>query len=140
MKENILIVDDAEFSRGVMKQALLNAGFDNIIEASTADEARKLVTNNDIDLTILDIMLPDNSDLKLLYEILAIKKNARVAVISAINKPEITREALLAGARGFITKPFNESDFLCKVRMALEDWKKGTKQVEKLVLFPKFFL
>ena len=44
-----------------------------------------------------------------------------VAVISAINKPEITREALLAGARGFITKPFNESDFLCKVRMALED-------------------
>ncbi len=121
MKENILIVDDAEFSRGVMKQALLNAGFDNIIEATTADEARKLVANNDIDLTILDIMLPDNSDLKLLYEILAIKKDARVAVISAINKPEITREALLAGARGFIAKPFNESDFLCKVRMALED-------------------
>ena len=121
MKEIILIVDDAEFSRSVMKQALLNAGFDNIIEATTADEARRIVANSDIDLTILDIMLPDNSDLKLLYEILAIKKGAKVAVISAINKPEITREALLAGARGFITKPFNETDFLCKVRMALED-------------------
>ncbi|MBQ6935669.1 MAG: response regulator [Clostridia bacterium] len=121
MKENILIVDDAEFSRSVMRQALLNAGFDNIIEATTAEEARKLVASKEIDLTILDIMLPDNNDLKLLYEILAINKEAKVAVISAINKPEITREALLAGARGFITKPFNETDFLCKVRMALED-------------------
>ena len=121
MNETILIVDDAEFSRTVMKQALFNAGFDNILEATTAEETRKIFESESPDLTVLDIMLPDNSDLKLLYEILAIKKNARVAVISAINKPEITREALLEGARGFITKPFNESDFLCKVRMALED-------------------
>ena len=76
MKENILVVDDAEFSRSVMKQALLNAGFDNIIEATTADEARKIIADSDIDLTVLDIMLPDNSDLKLLYELLAIKKEA----------------------------------------------------------------
>lgn len=121
MNENILIVDDAEFSRGVMKQALLNAGFDNILEATTAEEARSILAQGKIDLTILDIMLPDSNDLKLLHELLAIKKDARIVVISAINKPEITREALLTGARGFITKPFNESDFLCKVRMALED-------------------
>lgn len=121
MKEKILIVDDAEFSRGVMKQSLLNAGFDDIYEASCASEARHFLEEKCPDLTILDIMLPDNSDLKLLHELLAIKKDARIVVISAINKPEITREALITGARGFITKPFNESDFLCKVRMALED-------------------
>ena len=109
MNETVLIVDDAEFSRSVMKQALFNAGFDNILEATTAEETRKIFANNCPDLTVLDIMLPDNFDLKLLYELLA------------INKPEITREALLAGARGFITKPFNEVDFLCKVKMALED-------------------
>jgi two-component system chemotaxis response regulator CheY len=121
MNETILIVDDAEFSRTVMKQALFNAGFDNILEATTAEETRKIFANNCPDLTILDIMLPDNFDLKLLYELLAINKEARIVVNSAINKPEITREALLAGARGFITKPFNEVDFLCKVKMALED-------------------
>ena len=95
--------------------------FDNILEATTAEETRKIFANNCPDLTILDIMLPDNFDLKLLYELLAINKEARIVVNSAINKPEITREALLAGARGFITKPFNEVDFLCKVKMALED-------------------
>lgn len=121
MKENILIVDDAEFSRGVMKQALLNAGFDNISEATTANAVRKIFEKEAPDLTILDIMLPDNYDLKLLHELLEIHKEARIVVNSAINKPEITREALLTGARGFITKPFNETDFLCKVRMALED-------------------
>ena len=121
MNETILIVDDAEFSRGVMKQALLNAGFDNISEATTANEVRKIFEKEAPDLTILDIMLPDNYDLKILHELLAIQKEARIVVNSAINKPEITREALLAGARGFITKPFNETDFLCKVRMALED-------------------
>lgn len=121
MKETVLIVDDAEFSRTVMKQALFNAGFDNISEATTAEETRKIFANNCPDLTVLDIMLPDNFDLKLLYELLAINKEARIVVNSAINKPEITREALLAGARGFITKPFNEVDFLCKVKMALED-------------------
>ncbi len=121
MNENILIVDDAAFSRGVMKQALLNAGFDNILEATTADETRKLFAKETPDLTILDIMLPDNYDLKLLHELLAINKEAKIVINSAINKPEITREALLTGARGFITKPFNETDFLCKVRMALED-------------------
>lgn len=121
MNENILIVDDAEFSRTVMRQALLNAGFDNIIEASTADEARRIFSKETPDLTILDIMLPDSFDLGLLHEFLKIDNKARIVINSAISKPEITREALLTGARGFITKPFNETDFLCKVRMALED-------------------
>ena len=121
MNENILIVDDAEFSRTVMRQALLNAGFDNIIEASTADEARRIFTQNPPDLTVLDIMLPDCYDLGLLHEFLEIDKDARIVINSAINKPEITRAALLTGARGFISKPFNETDFLCKIRMALED-------------------
>lgn len=121
MKETILIVDDAEFSRSVMKQALYNAGFDNILETTTAEETRKIFATDCPDLTVLDIMLPDSFDLKLLYELLAINKEARIVINSAINKPEITREALLAGAKGFITKPFNEVDFLCKIKMALED-------------------
>ena len=82
MKENILIVDDAEFSRTVMKQALLNAGFDNIFEATTADEARQNFSNIQPDLTVLDIMLPDNYDLKLLYELLESNKEAKSAELS----------------------------------------------------------
>ena len=125
MNETILIVDDAEFSRTVMKQALFNAGFDNILEATTAEETRKIFESESPDLTVLDIMLPDSFDLKLLYELLSLKKEAkivvRIVINSAINKPEITREALITGARGFITKPFNEVDFLCKIKMALED-------------------
>ena len=84
MNENILIIDDAEFSRTVMKQALLNAGFDNITEATTAAEARMAFSSDHPDLTVLDIMLPDNYDLKLLHELIAVNKEARIAQYNAV--------------------------------------------------------
>ena len=116
----IWCVDDDNTIRDIEVYTLTQTGFEAKGFADGVSMLEALKTEKP-ELIVLDIMLPDSSDLKLLHELLAIKRDARIVIISAINKPEITREALIAGAKGFITKPFNEVEFLCKVRMALED-------------------
>ena len=116
----ILIVDDEKEIADLVRHCLEREGLEATV-CTDGNEALGKIQSEEFDLAILDIMLPDSYDLKPLYELLTINKDARIVVNSAINKPEITREALLAGARGFITKPFNETDFLCKIKMALED-------------------
>ena len=116
----ILVIEDEPSMRELIQRALQKERF--VVEtAATFFDAEDKIELYDYDCVLLDIMLPDSFDLKLLYELLSLNKEARIVINSAINKPEITREALIAGARGFITKPFNEVDFLCKIKMALED-------------------
>lgn len=66
MNEKILLVDDAKFARKVAIKSLQNGGFDNVIQAATAAETMELFEKENPDLVLLDITLPDNSDLTLL--------------------------------------------------------------------------
>lgn len=70
MSDLILIVDDARFARRIERKALEDAGFENIIEAKMAEEAIEIFKEKKPDLTLLDITLPDNSDLTLLKKML----------------------------------------------------------------------
>ena len=94
MEDLILIVDDARFARRIETKALQDAGFEHIVEAKTAKEALQIFEEQAPELTLLDITLPDNSDLTLL---------------------RIIQDALNAGARDFITKPFKEKEFIEKI-------------------------
>ena len=66
MEDLILIVDDARFARRIETKALQDAGFEHIVEAKTAKEALQIFEEQAPELTLLDITLPDNSDLTLL--------------------------------------------------------------------------
>ena len=98
MENLILIVDDAKFARVIAKKALQNGGYDHIIEAATAADALVKFQEQKPDLTLLDITLPDNTDLTLLKKLLAIDL--------------IIMDALKAGAKDFIVKPFDEKQFI----------------------------
>ena len=63
MEDLILIVDDARFARRIETKALQDAGFEHIVEAKTAKEALQIFEEQAPELTLLDITLPDNSDL-----------------------------------------------------------------------------
>ena len=106
MEKLILIVDDARFARVISKKSLQNGGYDNIIEAATAAEAEKIFQEKKPDLTLLDITLPDNTDLTLLKKLLEINPEARIVIHSAIGQELIIMDALKAGAKDFIVKPF----------------------------------
>ena len=120
MDELILIVDDAKFARIVAKRALLNGGYSNIIEAGTAAEAIELFKANNPALTLLDITLPDSTNLGLLKKLLELSPDAKIIMNSALGQDLVIMDALEAGAKDFITKPFTEETFLRAVRGVLK--------------------
>lgn len=120
MEKLILVVDDAKFARVITKKALQNAGYDNILEASTAADALKVFQEKKPDLTLLDITLPDNTDLTLLKKMLEIDPGASIVMNSAIGQELIIMDALKAGAKDFIIKPFDEKEFIKTVNKALD--------------------
>ena len=115
MEDLILIVDDARFARRIETKALQDAGFEHIVEAKTAKEALQIFEEQAPELTLLDITLPDNSDLTLLRTMMKIRPEAKIVMNSAIGQELIIQDALNAGARDFITKPFKENEFIEKI-------------------------
>ena len=115
MEDLILIVDDARFARRIESKALQDAGFEHIVEAKTAKEALQIFEEQAPELTLLDITLPDNSDLTLLRTMMKIRPEAKIVMNSAIGQELIIQDALKAGARDFITKPFKEKEFIEKI-------------------------
>ena len=112
MENLILVVDDAKFARVVTKKALQNGGYDNIIEATTAEDTLRLFRERKPDLVLLDITLPDNTDLTLLKKLLEEDPEAKIIINSAIGQDLIIMDALKAGAKDFIVKPFDEKEFI----------------------------
>ena len=125
MNEKVLLVDDAKFARKIALKALKNGGFDNVIQAATAVEAMELFESENPDLVLLDITLPDNSDLTLLEKMLEKKPDARIIMISAIGQELIIDDSLNMGAKAFITKPYVEKEFLETIFDVLEGNKEG---------------
>lgn len=121
MKEKVLLVDDAKFARKIAVKALTNGGFDNIIQATTAKEALELYEKEQPDIVLLDITLPDNSDLTLLETFMKIKQDIRIIMISAIGQDLIIEDALNAGAKAFLTKPYTEKALLETIFKVLEE-------------------
>ncbi len=119
MDHLILVVDDAKFARVIAKKALQNAGYENIIEAKTAKEALELFIEHKPDLTLLDITLPDNTDLTLLKKLLETDPSASIIINSAIGQELIIKDAVKAGAKDFIVKPFEEKQFIKTVNRVL---------------------
>jgi len=120
MDDLILVVDDARFARVLVKRTLQNGGYENIIEATTAKEAFELFVERNPALVLLDITLPDNTDLTLLKKLLAEKPDAKIVMNTAIGQELIIMDALKAGAKDFIVKPFEEKAFLNTITRVLE--------------------
>lgn len=121
MNEKILLVDDAKFARKVALKSLQNGGFDNVVQATTAAEAMEMFEKENPDLVLLDITLPDNSDLTLLENLLKKKPDAKIIMTSAIGQDLIIEDSINAGAKAFITKPFTEKEFLETIFKVLEE-------------------
>ncbi|MBF8267301.1 MAG: cheY [Dehalococcoidia bacterium] len=112
---NILVVDDAAFMR--MKCAkLLTANGHQVTEAATGAEAVASYKAHRPDAVLLDITMPDMDGLSALKEIRRIDPTAQVAMVTAMGQQSIVLEALKAGARDFVIKPFDAERVLTAVR------------------------
>jgi DNA-binding NtrC family response regulator len=115
----VLIVDDETLIRWSLAESLESAGF-TVTEAGTAREALQalLSCRSERCVVLLDLKLPDSSDLGLLRQILASAPAARVILMTAHGTPEVLEEALQLGAFGVLTKPFDMNLIVDRVREA----------------------
>ena len=114
MDERILIVDDAMFMRNVIRKTLTEMGYRHLFEAGDGEEALKLFREQQLDMVILDITMPEKSGIEVLQEMHDEKPALKVIMCSAIGQEMMIQKAVEAGAVDFIVKPFKKEEF-CKV-------------------------
>lgn len=115
----ILIVDDAKFMRMTLSNILSKAGHVVIGEAENGKEAVDLYRNLNPDLVTMDITMPVLSGLDAVKEIKKEFPFATVIMCSAMGQQKMVVEAIEAGAKDFIVKPFDESRVLDAIHRAL---------------------
>lgn len=104
----VLIVDDEPLIRWSVAQSLEAAGY-AVAEAATAREALRFFENgpDGISVVVLDLRLPDSSDLALLRRIHELSPDSRIILMTAHGSPEILAEARVSGAYDVLGKPFD---------------------------------
>ena len=118
MTRRILIVDDEALIRWSVAESLEDAGFVTA-EAGSAAEAIKQLDGNGFAVVLLDLRLPDSSDLGLLRRIRQLAPQARIILMTAFGTPEILAEARQLGAVSTLNKPFDMTRVVGLVREAV---------------------
>jgi len=111
--KKVMIVDDAVFMRCALKQMLEKNGFEVIGEAENGMDAVSKYKALHPDLVTMDITMPELDGVEATRIIKQLDSNARIIMISAMGQECMVRDAIIAGAEGFIVKPFKE-EFVVK--------------------------
>ncbi len=116
--KHILIVDDELGSRESLK-VIFSCDF-RVSLASSAVEALELLSNEKVDLVMLDVIMPDRDGLSVLKEIQNLYPDVPVIMVSASTSVRPVVEAIRAGAYDYVTKPFEADDVRRLAERALE--------------------
>jgi DNA-binding NtrC family response regulator len=127
---SVLVIDDEPVLQDVLGTLLRGAGFD-YHGAMSAEEGLQQLRDEEIDVVLLDLMLPDRAGLDLLPEIKAADPHLPVVVITAYSSVESAIEAMRLGAFHYVPKPFKNEEVLHLVRRAAE---RRRLQAENLLL------
>ena len=119
MSRTVLIVDDAIFMRTMIGDILKKAGFEIVGEASNGVEAVQKYKELKPDLVTMDIVMPDMGGIDAVREITADDPEAKILMCSAMGQQGLVVEAIQAGARDFVVKPFQASRVLEAVQRLL---------------------
>jgi two-component system chemotaxis response regulator CheY len=115
----VLVVDDAAFMRKMVSDALTRGGHEVVGEAGDGVEAVAQYQALKPEVTTLDITMPAKDGLTALKEIIAIDPAARVVMCSALGQESKVLEAIKAGAKDFVVKPFQPDRVIEAVGKAL---------------------
>lgn len=120
MGKKILVVDDAAFMRMMIKDILTKNGFDVIGEAENGMAALEKYRDLRPDLVTMDITMPEMDGITAVKEIRGVDNMARIIMCSAMGQQAMVIDAIQAGARDFIVKPFQPERVIEAVNKALE--------------------
>jgi len=109
MAQKVLIVDDAAFMRMLLKDIITKAGYEVVGEAGNGAEAVQKYKELKPDVVTMDITMPQMDGIQAIKEIKKIDPDAKIIVCSAMGQQAMVVEAIQAGAKDFIVKPFQRS-------------------------------
>ncbi len=116
-KQNILVVEDEELMRSILRQLLTDAGY-SVLTADSAETALEIFSRNEIAVTLTDIRMAGADGLAFLDQIKSLEAEAVVIVMTAYSSVDTAVAALRKGAYDYVTKPFVNEDLLQTVKNA----------------------
>ena len=112
MAQRVLLVDDAAFMRMMLKNILVGAGYEIAGEGENGAKAVELYKSLKPDLVIMDIIMPEMGGIDAVREIMKINPAAKILMCSSMGQQALVVEAIQAGAKDFIVKPFQPANVL----------------------------
>jgi len=107
VKLRVLIVDDAIFMRKMISDILVENGMEVVGEADTGAKAVEKYMELRPDLVTMDIIMPEMNGIDAVRKIMEFDSKARIVMCSALGQQALVQEAITAGAKDFLIKPFN---------------------------------
>jgi two-component system, chemotaxis family, chemotaxis protein CheY len=108
----ILIVDDAQFMRSILKKIFESSSHEIVGEADTADAGIQAYKKLKPDVVTMDICMPNKSGIEAIKEIVKADRAAKILVCSALGQELLVMEAIQSGAKDFIVKPFKKEKII----------------------------
>jgi two-component system chemotaxis response regulator CheY len=116
MKKTVLVVDDSMYMRTLIKDALIDAGYDVIGEAANGESAIDQAMALNPDLITLDNILPDMIGIDVLRVLKGEEAlKSKVIMISAVGQESVIQQGMAVGAEDYIVKPFTSEQLVASV-------------------------
>jgi two-component system, chemotaxis family, chemotaxis protein CheY len=121
MGKKIMLVDDTKFMRMMLANILKPKGYEIIAEAGDGLEAVDKYKQCKPDLVTMDIVMPHMDGIEAVRNIVSSDSAAKVIMVTAVGQDSKVKEAIEAGARGYIVKPFQAPQVIEEVEKILTE-------------------
>ena len=125
-----MIVDDSRFSRNVLRDILVNEGFDVVGEAKDGLEAVELAAKLKPEFIFLDVEMPKLDGLGALPQLLSNDPGVNIIMCTALGQKKIIIEATKAGAKDYVIKPYRKENIVDLLNLL-----KPVEQEDNVILF-----
>jgi DNA-binding response OmpR family regulator len=126
----ILIIEDDQEIQNLVRVLMTQNGYESVSAYSGTEG--EMVFSDDIDLVLLDIMLPGKSGKEVISSIKA-KKEVPVIIMSALGDINSKVDLFALGADDYITKPFHNDELIARIRARLKNTVSGNGNTEKVI-------
>jgi DNA-binding NtrC family response regulator len=118
-KKKVLVIDDEEVIRDLLKKVLYKEGYD-IYTAANGISALEKIKTTDYDMLLLDLKMPKMGGMELLAKIKKLNKNPIIIIVTGYGTINTAKEAIKLGYFDYIIKPFNVDDIIIVIKKAFK--------------------
>ena len=116
----ILLVEDSDVERALLKSLLSREGFDIVGEAASGVLAVEQFRRLKPDVALVDLLLPQMSGIEVARAILTLHPDAKLIAISGLCQPSVMAEVEAVGMCGFVPKPIDREELLSEIQVVTE--------------------